>query len=158
MGKTGPVTNPAPSTPLIQTPVAVNTRKDRGTLPHIGETTKGPTGVVGNFRRKACVRPFEPGSIPTCTRPESYNNDMELGSFKPIKYTRAGEQRKGAVCHITDSVGRMGHTPKAMGLEFPHAKPAPLLAESMGPLNSSIRLAVTNRPTFGLLSWPGFAW
>ena len=50
----------------------------------------------------------------------------------PGKYTWADERRKGATCQITDSVGRMAHARKAMGLEPPLAKPVPLPAETVG--------------------------
>ena len=54
---------------------------------------------------------------------------MELTSFIPSKYTWAGEQRKGMTCHITDSTDPIGHTRKAMDLEFFLAKPTPLPQE-----------------------------
>ena len=81
--------------------------------------------IMGKFIRNAEIRPIALGSIPTCSKPESYNNDLELAPFTPIRYTWAGEQRKGTSCHVTDSVDRVGHTRKAMGLEFLLAKPAP---------------------------------
>ena len=62
-------------------------------------------------------------------RPDSYNNDLELASFIPSRYTWAGEQRKGTICHITDSKDPVGHTKKAMGLEFAIEKEAPLPSE-----------------------------
>ena len=113
---------------------AVNTRPE-GTIDPTEKTTpQDPTWIVEKFRQKAHIRPFAPGSIPTCSKPKAYNNDLELGSFKPIKYTWAGEQRKGATCHITDSVDRMGHTRKAFDMDFFLAKPVPLPAESLGAL------------------------
>ena len=42
VGETGPSAYPVPATPLIQSTAAVNTRKDMGNFPHIGETTTGP--------------------------------------------------------------------------------------------------------------------
>ena len=44
---------------------------------------------------KAKIRAFGPGWIPPCTRPESFNNDPELASFTPSRYTWEAEQRKG---------------------------------------------------------------
>ena len=82
-----------------------------------------------HFRETARLKPFTPGEIPPCIRPNSYNNDLELGSFTPSKYTWAGEQRRGVVCHVTDSSDPMDHTRKAMDIEFFLAKPIPLPAE-----------------------------
>ena len=74
--------------------------------------------VVRKFRRDANLRPFEVVPIPTCTRPESYNIDLKLAPFTPSRYTWSGEQRKGAVRHITDSTDRVGHARRETGLEF----------------------------------------
>ena len=82
--------------------------------------------ITSQFVKNSFLRPFEVGSIPTCTRPDSYNNDLELAPFTPSRYTWAVEQRKGMVCHVTDSRDPMDHIRKAMGLEFPLAKPVRL--------------------------------
>ena len=84
---------------------------------------------VDEFIKNATIGAFDPGWIPPCTRPESFNNDLEMASFMPSRYTWAGEQRKGMVFHITDSIGPADHTRKAMGLEFSIAKAAPLPSE-----------------------------
>ena len=81
--------------------------------------------ITKEFMQKAQIRAFDPNWIPPCVRPESYNNDLEMASFMPSRYTWAGEQRKGMVCHITDSKDPVDHTRKAMGLEFFIAKEVP---------------------------------
>lgn len=86
---------------------------DTGRIPR-GEASLGPVGM---------------GSIPTCARPQSYSNDHELGSSIPRRYTWEAEQRKGMVCHVTDSDGPIGHTRKEIGIGFRRATPDPLSGE-----------------------------
>ena len=131
----GPVT-----TPMAQMTVAENDTRETGV--GIGKDTrlgeshpqKGGRSTIETFSNGASMRPFHPGSIPTCNRPTSYNSDIEIGSFRPRKYTWAGEQRKGAICHIIDSIDRIGHTRREMGLDCFLAKPAPLPEEINRPI------------------------
>ena len=87
------------------------------------------TQKMGQFKTRAQIKPFDNGRIPACTKPASYNNDLELGTFTPSKFTWAGEQRKGLDCHITNSTDTEGHTRKALDLEFFLSKPVPLPGE-----------------------------
>ena len=90
--------------------------------------------IVSAFKANATIPTYDPSLIPTCRRPDSYNNDLRLGCFTQSKYTWAGEQRKAMISHITDSTDAFGHAKKAMGLEFFLAKPAPLPGEIKDPI------------------------
>ena len=50
--------------------------------------------ITKDFTNKAKLGPFGPSTLPPCVRPESYNNDLDLGSFRPIKYTWSGNNEE----------------------------------------------------------------
>ena len=99
--------------------------------------------IMEQFKMRAQIKPLDSGRIPACVKPASYNNDLELGTFTPSKFTWAGEQRKGLDCHITESTDIDDHTRKALDLEFFLSKPVPLPAEIRESLEF-IRGAETN--------------
>ena len=117
---TGPLVSPPESEDKITRPGQITTK-----ITKQDPVTKA-TQYRERFKVRAQIRPFESEKIPPCLKPTSYNNDLELGTFTPSKFTWAGEQRKGLDCHITDSTDIEDHTRKAMDLEFFLAKPVPL--------------------------------
>ena len=123
----------------IALPTQALTKITNGTLqqhePKENKQNRRPSkAITEEFMRNAHIRAFDPSWIPPCVRPDSFNNDLELASFMPGRYTWAGEQRKGMICHITDSKDPEDHTRKAMDLEFFIAKEAPLPSEVMASL------------------------
>ena len=90
-------------------------------------------GEVGDFTHKARLGPFVPVRIPPCVKPDDYNDDLAHGSFTHSLYAWAGEQRKGILCHIADSVSISDQAVKEVGLEFFMDKEVPLHVEIRAP-------------------------
>ena len=133
----GPQNDPVDPSTIQNSPAKEVTLVDQqqrtGTPVRMSDDNMTPTQNKDNthdlrvkFMERAKIKKFEKGAIPPCHKPTSYNNDLELGTFIPSKYTWSGEQRKGLDCHITDSTSIDDHTRKAMDLEFFLAKPVPL--------------------------------
>ena len=81
------------------------------------------------FIKAAELRPFSNIGLSGGEKPDTYNNDLFLSSFRPSKYTWEGEQRKGATCHIQNSTSIPGHVRKAVDMEFFTSKEVPMTDE-----------------------------
>ena len=85
-------------------------------------TIKTDMGRAVEFIAKAQFWAIAPRKSPHCIRPDSYSDDLTLGSFTPSRYTWAGVQRKGIFFHIKDSVSIIDHDIQAVYLYFFMAK------------------------------------
>ena len=99
------------------------------------ETTQDSVRNLNEFIRNATIPIFSVDGLPSPDRPTSYNDDLRLGSFRPIRYTWAGEQRKGISTHIADSSPIEGHIKKATESDFSLAKEIPLPPEVLRSLD-----------------------
>ena len=106
---------------------------------------RSPLSIEGDspFMAKARIGPFEADKIPPCTKPDSFNNDLNTGAFTPSKFTWGGEQKRGILCHVTDSKDIPDHVRKAVDLEFFLGKDVPLPHEIKDSLEF---LRTTKRP------------
>ena len=132
----------------------ITTRSDRD-IEQIQQTTQTTINTVAdtqndqgyqlmwnNFVKEATLKDFNRANIPPCQRPESCNNDLELGSFRPSRYTWDGEQRRGIFCHIAESSSIIDHVDKEMDLEFFLSKEVPLPSE----VGQSLKMIVGANP------------
>ena len=106
----------------------------QATLPQV------PDKEEHEFIKRARLKPFDPSTFPPCLKPESFNNDLNTGSFTPSKYTWGGEQKRGILCHVTDSKDIQGHVRKSVDLEFFLGKDVPLPQE----IKESLEFLTTN--------------
>ena len=81
------------------------------------------------FMISATVRPFRPDLLPPLVRPQSFNDDLNLGSFRPSRHVWSGEQRRGIATHVTDAVAIADHVMKSLDMDFFLAKDIPLPEE-----------------------------
>ena len=78
------------------------------------------------FRAMAELGAFAPHMIPPYIRPDSRNGGLALGSFTPIRYAWAADQRGGIFRQKSDSFSFIDHTIKAADIDFFLANDAPL--------------------------------
>ena len=81
-----------------------------------------------SFMREATIPIFSVDGLPSPDKPTSFNDDLRLGSFRPSRYTWAGEQRKGIAMHIEAS-SIDDHLQKAIRADFFLSKEIPLPPE-----------------------------
>lgn len=79
--------------------------------------------------KKAAIPEFSLVGLPSPDRPTSYNDDRRLGSFRPIRYTRAGEQRQGIATYIDDASSIDDHLRKSIEADFSLSQEIPLPSE-----------------------------
>ena len=84
---------------------------------------------LNDFMKNATIPIFSAEGLPSPHRPKSYNDNLRLGSFRPSRYTWAGEQRKGLNTFIEDSSSIEDHINKAVQSDFFLAKEIPLPPE-----------------------------
>ena len=70
------------------------------------------------FISNALLMGSDPSAIPVCGPDASYNNDLTIGSFRPIRYTRAGGDRRGSFFHINWSPAILDRVEKATQQKF----------------------------------------
>ena len=92
-------------------------------------TSGGDQTSFATFIKGAELRPFSKIGLSGGEKPKTYNNDLFLSSFRPIKYTWAGGKRKAALRHIQDSTSVPDHFRKAVDVDFFISKETPLAEE-----------------------------
>ena len=122
-----PTTVPSGPVTILYIPPTATYRAPSGLVDIDCATPPSDNSVL--YMIQADIRPFNPAVAPPMTRPKSFNDDLQLGSFRHRKLAWSEEQRRGIAMHITDAVSIEGHVMKALGLEFFLAKDIPLPTE-----------------------------
>lgn len=68
-----------------------------------------------SFMREAEIQIFSAAGLPSPDQHTSYNDDIRLGSCRPIRYTWAGGQRGAISMHIGDASPIDDHRRKSSG-------------------------------------------
>ena len=85
--------------------------------------------ALSDFINRAPIPPYDPARIPLPRVSYDCDDDLRLDTFRPSRYTGAGEQRKGITMRISDASSVDGHISKATSEAFYLEKDTPLPRE-----------------------------
>ena len=112
-----------------------------------GKST-GEDASALSLMKEATIPIFSVNGLTSPDKPTSFNDDLRIGSFRPIRYTWAGEQRKGIAMHIMGASSIDGHLRKATKADFFLPKEIPLPPE----VARSVRIIAESGPK-ALRAW-----
>lgn len=128
----------------------IHSRKKRSTkVPAIDKHRTLFPEIIGKFIEKAKISPVGAPKLFDHEEPGNYNDDLLLVSFRPIRYTWAGERRKGITMHIADAESIDGHIRREIEGDFYMEKETPIPGE----LSESIRFVNNSYPRAISLCW-----
>ena len=106
-------------------------------IPADGENRTFRHEAFGEFIEKAKIHPLGANKLPIPDKSVNYYDDLRLGSFRPIRYTWAGERRQGIAMHIADDTSIGDHLRRSIMEDCYLSKGAASRASRRNPSGSS---------------------